>query len=394
MEIGTMKIAYLFDQVMPGKGADHMQLMNTMSALTRLGCEVTLFLPASNTDELPTAESLCAYYHVEGHFKVDFIHSIFPGPRIPEKVIHPLLCAALLGKKLRSFDLVYSRNIPAIAAGLCVGVPTMYDTYRPWPAQYAAMAPLFRLFFMDRHFMGIALHSEYARRAYMAKGFAEEKLLTAHNGFEKRYYTPALSRLEARRATGLPEDRKIALYAGRIAMAKGLDHLLALAEARPDVEFVFVGDGDSAGDFSRAAAKLPNCRLCGWQSEESLPKYLFAADVLMIPPTAGPLKKVGNTVLPIKLFSYIAAGRAIYAPIAPDTAELLEHNRNAYLVQPDDAQAELAGFNALIDDDAMMERLGSAAGKDAENLTWESRAQKIYAFMERRLKEIRESNSK
>ena len=384
-----MKIAYIFDQPLPGKEADQMQLINTIAALSRHGCEVTLFLPASNVDDLPTADALREYYKIDAPFKLDCIHSIFPGPRIAEKVVHPLLCTTLLRKKLRTFDLVYSRNIPAIVTSLGTGMPTMYDTYRPWPIQYAAMIPLFRLIFMDRNFLGIALHSEYSRQAYISKGFDPHKLLTAHNGYDKRYYTPALSKGEARALTGLERDAKIAMYAGRISMKKGLDHVLRLAQARPDVEFVFVGPGDESGEFARAAQHLANCQIIGWQPEDALPKYLFSADVLIIPPTAGPLQKTGNTVLPIKLFSYIAAGRAIYAPIAPDTAELLQHDRNAYLVEPDDEAAELNGFNALIDDDERMNRLSNEAAKDAQNLTWDARAEIIVDFMQRRLGEIR-----
>ena len=127
-----MKIAYIFDQPLPGKEADQMQLINTIAALSRHGCEVTLFLPASNVDDLPTADALREYYKIDAPFKLDCIHSIFPGPRIAEKVVHPLLCTTLLRKKLRTFDLVYSRNIPAIVTSLSTGMPTMYDTYRPW----------------------------------------------------------------------------------------------------------------------------------------------------------------------------------------------------------------------------------------------------------------------
>ena len=182
-----MKIAYIFDQPLPGKEADQMQLINTIAALSRHGCEVTLFLPASNVDDLPTADALREYYKIDAPFKLDCIHSIFPGPRIAEKVVHPLLCTTLLRKKLRTFDLVYSRNIPAIVTSLSTGMPTMYDTYRPRPIQYAAMIPLFRLIFMDRNFLGIALHSEYSRQAYISKGFDPHKLITAQrrgSGFD------------------------------------------------------------------------------------------------------------------------------------------------------------------------------------------------------------------
>ena len=58
---------------------------------------------------------------------------------------------------------------------------------------------------------------------------------------------------------------------------------------------------------------------------DQLSHFLFAADILMIPEPK--VKTVGNTVLPMKLFQYLAAGRAIYAPDAPDTAELLTHGK-------------------------------------------------------------------
>ena len=72
-----MKIAYIFDQPLPGKEADQMQLINTIAALSRHGCEVTLFLPASNVDDLPTADALREYYKIDAPFKLDCIHSIF-----------------------------------------------------------------------------------------------------------------------------------------------------------------------------------------------------------------------------------------------------------------------------------------------------------------------------
>ena len=130
---------------------------------------------------------------------------------------------------------------------------------------------------------------------------------------------------------------------------------------------------------------MENCHVFGWKAFDEIAPYLYAADVVIIPPTLGPLKKVGNTVLPIKLYAYIAAGRAIYAPIAPDTAELLKHDQNAWLVTPDDEAAELEGFNTLIDNDELLERLSAATAEDAKSLTWDARAECVVKFMKERL---------
>src|ERR1700760_3858052 len=76
---------------------------------------------------------------------------------------------------------------------------------------------------------------------------------------------------------------------------------------------------------------------------ETLPPYLFAADILIIPPSRAPLDRFGDCVLPLKTFAYLAAGRAILAPRSPDTAELLRDGETALLVPPDDSEAAAEG---------------------------------------------------
>ncbi|MBQ9394438.1 MAG: glycosyltransferase family 4 protein [Proteobacteria bacterium] len=379
-----MKIAYVFDQVLPFSAADGEQVMNSMSAMSKLDdVEVTLFLPASNTTTNASADDLRDYFHVDGPFKVELYHSCFPGPRILEKLAHPAVCARF-ARVLKQFDLIYCRNIPVVCMALGIRMPVVMDTYRPWPLQYPPMGHLFRAFFKNPNFLGMTYHSDYARHAYLDLGIDPEKTCIAHNGFQKAHYEPVLTREQAREIVGLPKDAKIAMYSGRIDLKKGLDHILRLAEARPDVHFAFVGSRER-GDFEIVAEQMANCHIFGWKQYGSIAPYLYAADVLIIPPTAGPLKKAGNTVLPIKLYAYLAAGRAIYAPDAPDTAELLEHGRNAWLVKPDDEKAELNGFNALIDNAELIDRLGAEAAKDAENLTWDTRAKIVHDFMLKRL---------
>lgn len=387
-----MKIAYIFDQVLPSIVTESMQPMNTLSGLSNIGCDCTLFVPAPNNEEVPTAESVRKYYNVAGQFKIDFIHSIYPGPRMPQKVIHPMICATLMKKYLSSFDFVYSRNIPAIISAITAGVPALYDSYRPWPEQYhSALTPLFRLLFKSRYFLGITSHSDYVRQCFIDAGFDPDRIRTARNGYEKTHYEPVLSKQEAREKLGLPMDARIACYSGRFDMKKGLEHLLFLAKSRPDVTFIFIGGGytlDEVTEFEIEASKLSNCILTGWKKYNEIPVYHYASDVLMIPPSTSPLKKVGHTVLPMKLYSYFASGRAIYAPIAPDTAELLHHNKNAWLVIPDNQEEELKGFSELIDNPELIERLGQAVADEAPNYTWEARGKTIVDFAQERLKTI------
>ena len=380
-----LKLAYIFDQLLPAHTAESEQLINTLSALSFCDFECTLFLPASNTDENSSFEILKEFYHISGTFKVEYIHSIFPGPRILQKAVHPVLCMTLLHKKLKRFDVVYSRNIAAIISALAAGIPAMYDTYRPWPEQYHhVLTPLFKVMFSHPRFLGAALHSEYARDAYLKIGVQPEQTIVAHNGFNPLNFEPRLSKKDARSRLGLSLDRPMALYSGRMDPEKGIDSLLDLAEGSPECDFVFIGSHGN-GPLEKRAANSSNIKVLGWLGAQELSIWFYAADVLMLPISKSPLKKAGNTVLPMKVFSYFAAGRTIFAPQSEDLSELLIDGENACLVPQDDPKAALDKFKTLMASPDTLQSLADNAKAFSENLTWQNRGKILSDFMQKRM---------
>jgi glycosyltransferase involved in cell wall biosynthesis len=208
--------------------------------------------------------------------------------------------------------------------------------------------------------------------------------MVAHNGWDQRRMEPRLSRREARLQLGLPTEKPVAVYTGRVNRKKGLDILLGAARRMEDMTLVLVGS-EGEGSIEAEAKALPNVRVVPWQKFSDLAPYLYAADVLIIPPSLEPLQRHGNTVLPIKLFLYLAAGRVVLAPEAPDTAELLKDGVNAALVPPGDLEALLATLRRVTHDNALAERLGAGAMDAARGLTWDSRAVRIRDFISARL---------
>ena len=120
-----------------------------------------------------------------------------------------------------------------------------------------------------------------------------------------------------------------------------------------------------------------------------MPDYLHAADVLLIPASTRPLLKTRRCVLPIKTYAYLAAGRPILAPRAPDTAELLRDGFNARLVEPEQPEAAAVALRALLDDPVLAGRLAVGAAETARDLSWDARARTILAYLERRLSAVR-----
>ena len=157
-----MRIAYVFDQVLPSSATDTEQVLNTVAALGRRGVDVTLVLPEGPRPGPPDADALREYYQVDGPFEVMRLRSYPPGRlRLGEKVGHA--ARAMAEPRLRGFDVVYTRNVPSLLAGVLARHPVVYETYRPWPDQRPLVRPAFRAAMSRPNFLGGVFHSEFAR---------------------------------------------------------------------------------------------------------------------------------------------------------------------------------------------------------------------------------------
>ncbi len=376
-----MRLLYPLMWSRPDRKACREQSLNTVAALVRRGVECTLLMPRAADDPALTAADLRDYFGVEGDFRLVQRES----RRAGEALVRTLfwLKQVFRDPEADRADLLYSRIPALLGMGGRSPLPFAVDHYRPWPDDVPVIRPLLRRTAASRKCLGFVLHSAYAAGAYERAGVPAQKLLVAHNGAEPRRMGPPGDKATARAALGLDRDRFTAVYAGRVNAQKGLDALLALADLRPQILFLLVGsEGD--GPVETEARRRANVRVVPWQSPAALPAWLHAADVLLIPSSRAPLEQFRNCVLPLKLFSYLAAGKPILAPEAPDTAELLSDGKNALLVPPGDPAAAAAALDRLRDP-ALGARLGAAAAALATELTWDKRAEKIQAFLAARL---------
>jgi len=363
-----------------GRQASWDQAASTVAALARRGHEITVLMPRGADDAALTAADLRAWFEVEGDFQVVQLPSRWAGERLHRTLLW--LRQVFAEPATRAADVLYSRIPAMFAMGGLSPVPFVTDHYRPWPDVYPAIRPLVRRTSQHRNCLGMILHSNYSANAYRRASAPDERILVAHNGFDPPEARP--DKKAERVRLGLPLDQPIALYAGRIDATKGLDTLLALADRRPEVLFVLVGS-EGEGEIERAAAQRPNVRAAPWALPAALPAWLAAADVLLVPPSREPLD---NCVLPIKLFAYLAAGKPILAPEAPDTAELLEHGTNAWLVPAGDSHAAAEGLARLLGDTALANRLAANALRQSMDLTWDARALRIEGFLRERLARV------
>lgn len=373
-----MRLIYPLMWSRPDRKACREQSVNTAAALARRGVEVTLLMPRGGGDPALTPAGLRDYFGVEGEFRLVQRPSRWAGEALARTLMW--LRQVYRDPALAGADLIYSRIPAMLALGGRSPLPFAVDHYRPWPDDLPAIRPLVRRTARSPKCLGLILHSAFAAASYVRAGVDPAKILVAHNGAEPRRMGPPADKAAARTALGLPADRQIAAYAGRINAQKGLDQILALADLRPETLFLLIGSEGEGAIEAEAAARL-NVRVLPWQAPADLPARLHAADVLLIPPSRAPLEQYRNCVLPLKLFSYLAAGRPILAPVAPDTAELLSDGDTALLVPPGDPETAAAALDRLRDPE-LAARLGANAYARSAELTWDARAEKIHAFLE------------
>ena len=387
-----LRIGYTCHDAFPSTNTNTQQIFWTLSEVARLGHRVDLRVPAVR-GEADARQLIGAHYGAPDGTVPEGLHVLPAGTRYSgttaAKGWFDLRAAWHFSR--RTHDVVWTRDPLAFAAALQWRVPVVFETYRPDFASSPAFGP-WRMSTIghsrrmglvgERRMAGVVTHSALAARAFVAAGVPRERVLVAHNGFAPELMTPVLTRDEARALTGLPADAPIVMYTGHVGPEKGTDALVALAAAVPEARLVIVGVDDNSHErqwveqcAERAGAR--NLVLVPRVGLRDVARYLYAADCLVIPPSDAPLTRYRHTVLPMKVFSYLAAGRPILAPALPDVQEVLTDDVNAVLVRPGNVAAQASALRSLLADPERSARLAASALASSRGFTWSARAVSI-----------------
>jgi glycosyltransferase involved in cell wall biosynthesis len=279
---------------------------------------------------------------------------------------------------------VYTRNLWVAWLALLFGQRVIFDHYRPWPDQVPPLRRWLHSIFCNARLLANISHSRYTRDKYLELGIPAEKVHCVHNGFDPRRLGDPMTVEFAKRQIGVESGTKTVVYTGRINHKKGLELVLQAAQRLPDHLFILVGAGGHT-TIETLANGANNVRIVPWQESDALAQYIFAADLLLIPPSVKPLAEFGSTVVPLKLYLYMGSGRPILAGDTPDIREILQDGTNAVLCQPDSVDALVAGISALTNDPSLAQRLGERSLSDSRRFSWSERARKIAAILRGRL---------
>ena len=179
-------------------------------------------------------------------------------------------------------------------------------------------------------------------------------------------------------------DGRIVLgFTGFVRDWHGLDRVIdAIAKDgvdHPRMLFV-IGDGPARAALEAQAAALgiaSRVVFTGIVPRDEIPSYVSTFDIALQP-------AVVSYASPLKLFEYLALGRAIVAPDQPNIREVLDDGVNALLFDGNDPDGLTDAIDRLTGDDLLRERLarGARASIAERGLTWSRNAERVVALFD------------
>jgi glycosyltransferase involved in cell wall biosynthesis len=212
---------------------------------------------------------------------------------------------------------------------------------------------------------------------------AEKDIVIAPNGVDLERFTSLPDPVTARLQLGLREAPTI-MCTGHLYAGRGAELFIALARTIPNAHFVWVGGRAEDIEFWRRRVdtnSIYNVTFIGFIPNGTLPLYQAAADILLMPYSQSIMGSSGTAdsaavASPMKMFEYMATGRAIASAYLPVIREVLNEN-NAVFCKPDDIPSWKTALERLLQDETLRNKLGKQARHDAQGYTWVARAQRI-----------------
>ena len=223
--------------------------------------------------------------------------------------------------------------------------------------------------------------TEVLARIVEASGVERDRIRVMSNGIEQQLVTRGIGTRSARERLGWG-DRVVLGFTGFVREWNGLEKVVDLLAAPGNEAFALlvVGDGPSRRQMEERAEERgvgDRVRFTGRLQRSEIAYWVTAFDVAL-QPAANPYAS------PLKLFEYMALGRAIVAPDQPNIREVLRHERTALLFDPDEEGAFARAVQRLALDPALRDALGSAAALTIQqrDLTWSHNATRVAELAE------------
>lgn len=195
------------------------------------------------------------------------------------------------------------------------------------------------------------------------------------NGIEFARFQ-GLTKEKARQKLMVRHDESIILFTGTLKSVKGLNYLIEamsiIFRENPKARLVLIGDGPQRQNLERLARELNlagQTSFIGRVSNESIPEYMAASDVFVLPSL--------SEGLPVVSLEAMASGLPIVATKIGGLPEIIKEGENGFLVEPRSPKEIAERVLFLLRDDELRRKISENNRHRAMAYDWRNIVDKI-----------------
>lgn len=291
--------------------------------------------------------------------------------------------------KLNRPDFIYERYALNAFCGLLAarrfGIPLISEVNAPLAYEqerYTKLAFRRVAYFLERWICSNAQKtiavSTPLKEILVREGVPVEKIVVMPNGISQEVFKRKIDGSQIREKYSLG-GKTVVGFVGWFKPWHGLDLLLEafsrIENPAGSFHCLLVGDGPVGEDLRKLAEKKnlhEHVTFTGPIDSALIPEHLAAIDIAVLP-------RATAYASPIKLFEYMAMGKAVVAPRQANITEVVAHQTNAELFNPEDCESLQASLTQLMENPEYRRRLGEEASRTIEQRRyfWIANAERV-----------------
>lgn len=355
-----MKLLYLSTAIIPSKYANSVHIMKMCNAFVNNGIDVTIL-----ANKGATKENINTFYNIENDMNIIFVSN-------SKFSILYRLCVAL--KYYSKNDVIYTRNpILAFVSGAVFHSKTIYE-------YHAINAGRINKFIETR-----LVKKDNIRHIFITN--------TLKNDYEKIYpilkykdvlVLPDGADIKIQSINHIEHEHLSCGYIGSFQKGKGVELIVEIANMLPNVIFHIVGGSQDEIERLKQVQKHNNIIWHGFVNQQRVQDILVEEiDIALLPNQKQVFigkeasTDIGKYTSPMKLFEYMAVGKAIIASNLDVIKEVIDED-TAIFASSDNANEWVEAIRELEDDRMRFETLRHNAFELCKKeYTWNARARKV-----------------
>ena len=362
-----MNILYATRAAIPYPSAASINSMRMCESLAALGHDVTLAV-GRKLWRRTVARDIWSYYGVAPTFRIERTWEL---PKVAG-----WFDRSVIGIARETDAILYARYPRILANAIGAGVNVLLEIHsRPSPGQLSILSR----FASAREFLGLVVITRSLHQAITnAVPQLRDRVVVAPDAVNINSFVPS-TRLVGPTRVG---------YVGSLHTGKGMEIIAPVSRLMPQTQFVVIGGRPKQVSYwRRETGSLSNLSLAGAAPPTQVPQRMHEFDIALLPNQPHVLlpsgDDIGQFTSPMKLFEYMAAGKAIVASDLPNLREVLQHESNCLLVPHDDHEAWAHAIDRLKTDEMLRQRISDQARTDAvERYSYKTRFQNILRFFQ------------